>query len=118
MNFVVGKFSKLALFSDPINNNSYMSLNLEWCRTCDVLTPHNVECAILPTSPLTPQECSGRGAEGAEVDYQRSEDVIRLFQSTQHSTEQQYAVLHCTGFIRYCIVLLWALLYWVCTLLY
>ena len=34
------------------------------------------------------------------MDYQRSEDVIRLLQSTQQSIEQQYAVLHCTGFIR------------------
>ena len=34
------------------------------------------------------------------MDYQRSEDVIRLLQFTQQSVEQLYAVLHCTGFIR------------------
>ena len=38
---------------------------------------------------------------GTGADYQRSEDVIRLLQSTQQNIEQQYAVLHCTGFIRY-----------------
>ena len=52
--------------------------------------------SLPPLSPLSLQE----GATGSEVDYQKSEDVIRLLQSTQQSMEQQYAVLHCTGFIR------------------
>ena len=43
---------------------------------------------------------SQEGCRGDGVDYQRSEDVIRLLQSTQQNIEQQYAVLHCTGFIR------------------
>ena len=49
-----------------------------------------------PPLPLSLQE----GVTGSEVDYQKSEDVIRLLQSTQQSMEQQYAVLHCTGFMR------------------
>ena len=40
-------------------------------------------------------------SEGVGRDYNRSEDVIRLLQSTQQSTPYDYAVLHCTGFIRY-----------------
>jgi len=39
--------------------------------------------------------------ELAGRDYNRSEDVIKLLQSTQQSTPYQYAVLHCTGFIRF-----------------
>ena len=48
--------------------------------------------------------------ELAGRDYNRSEDVIKLLQSTQQSTPYQYAVLHCTGFIRFGCVGVWCLL--------
>ena len=51
-----------------------------------------------PSSPLPPS--LQEGATGSEVDYQKSDDAICLLQSTQQSMEQQYAVLHCTGFVR------------------
>ncbi|CAI7992052.1 Aryl hydrocarbon receptor nuclear translocator homolog [Geodia barretti] len=51
------------------------------------------------TADQSSRSTSGDGCHGDGVDYQRSEDVIRLLQSTQQNVEQQYAVLHCTGFI-------------------
>lgn len=36
-----------------------------------------------------------------EVDCNNTENVIKLLQSTQECIPYQYAVLHCTGFIRY-----------------
>jgi PAS domain S-box-containing protein len=53
------------------------------------------------TADQSSSSTSGDGCHGDGVDYQRSEDVIRLLQSTQQNVEQQYAVLHCTGFIRH-----------------
>jgi len=61
--------------------------------------------------------------ELAGRDYNRSEDVIKLLQSTQQSTPYQYAVLHCTGFIRFgcvgvcvvcCVDVLCGCVVWMC----
>lgn len=37
----------------------------------------------------------------ADIDCKNSETVIKLLQSTQQCVPYQYAVLYCTGFIRY-----------------
>jgi PAS domain-containing protein len=57
-------------------------------------------CRVKRGTP-SDQPTNGEAAGGGSVDYQRSEDVIRLLQSTQQNIEQQFAVLHCTGFIRH-----------------
>ncbi len=40
----------------------------------------------------------------SEINCNNSESVIKLLQSTEECIPYQYAVLHCTGFIRYALL--------------
>ena len=56
------------------------------------------------SSPKTTQNSST--SPTPDIDCNNSENVIKLLQSTQQCIPYQYAVLYCTGFIRYmCMIL-------------
>ena len=57
-------------------------------------------CRVKKSSGIKSSESSS-GSPGPEVDCNNSENVIKLLQSTQQCIPYQYAVLYCTGFIRY-----------------